>query len=289
VSATRFVTPPSVAEVVEVLGRAAADGEEARIVAGGTALMLLTKYGFYNPELLVSLRGSRAELLGVSHDAAGMTVGALVTLADLQRASGSIGLNGLRMAAGQIANPRIRSVATLGGHLAHADPHMDLPPALLAFEAMVTVTGRHGVRGLQIDELITGYYETSLTDDEVITAMRVPPTDEHTRSVYLKHTARSADDWPAVGVAAVARRDGKRLLSVTVALGAVESRPRRLTAVEGHVLATGGAHLDARREAAELAVQGLEPLADLHGSADYKAEMVRVHVRRALDSVLGGR
>src|SRR5262249_61634483 len=97
-----------------------------------------------------------------------------------------------------LANVRVRNVATVGGHLAHADPHMDLPPVLSALGAQVTIVGPAGGRTPAVEALSTGYYETVLPRDELITTLTVAPLRRR-RAAYLKCTTPSADDWPALG------------------------------------------------------------------------------------------
>jgi carbon-monoxide dehydrogenase medium subunit len=184
-----------------------------------------------------------------------------------------------------LSNVRIRNVATLGGHLAHADPHMDLPPVLLCLGARLRVHGPRGERWIALEDLYSAYYETTLARDELITQVVLPAPPREWAAAYVKFTALSADDWPAVGVAVSAvRRDGT-LGDVRVALGAATERAVRLHNVE--------AQLEGERPSAELvrragdsAAQEVRPLADLRGPAEYKREMVRVHARRAVDTVL---
>src|SRR5690606_16495632 len=99
-----------------------------------------------------------------------------------------------------LSNIRVRNVATVGGALAHGDPHMDLPPVLIALGASVTVAGPKGERSLAVEDLFAGYYETLLRRDELITEAVVPPTAGK-RAAYMKVTTRAAHDWPALGVA----------------------------------------------------------------------------------------
>ena len=101
----------------------------------------------------------------------------------------------------------MRNVATVGGALAHADPHMDLPPVLMALGARVVVQGKSGERTIPVDELFAGYYETVLAKDELISSLIVPAQDGR-RAAYLKVTTRAVHDWPALGVAVSVAADG---------------------------------------------------------------------------------
>jgi carbon-monoxide dehydrogenase medium subunit len=129
-------------------------------------------------------------------------------------------------------------------------------------------------------DLITGYYETSLAGDELIAALHVPVQPVGARAAYAKFTALSADDWPAVGVAVWSRRDGDAIAEARVVVGGATVRPTRMTAAED---ALRGTRDDAAfADAATAAALAVDPLADVRGSGEYKREMVRVHVERAL-------
>src|SRR5260221_317612 len=172
------------------------------------------------------------------------------------------------------AAPSVRNMATVGGHLAHGDPHMDLPPLLSALGANVTIAGPKGERGTSVEAIYAGYLETTLARDELITALSVPAMGSR-RAVYLKCTTRPADDWPALGMAVVL--DGQR---ASIVLSAATDKPTRLAAAEKILSASS---LDdkliqrAADAAREVRIEG-----DLHGSAAYKKHLIGVYLRRAI-------
>src|SRR5439155_10841872 len=132
----------------------------------------------------------------------GVRIGALTPLTDLERSPAiASALPVVHRALGTLSNVRIRNVATLGGHLAHGDPHMDLPPILLTLGARVWAVSPRGRRWVDVCDLFTGYYQTSLIKDELITAVEIAGQPPGVYCWYEKFTARSADDWPTVGVA----------------------------------------------------------------------------------------
>jgi carbon-monoxide dehydrogenase medium subunit len=183
-----------------------------------------------------------------------------------------------------LSNVRVRNVATLGGHLAHADPHTDLPPVLITLDARVIVTGPQGERTIAMQDLFAGYFETVLARDELITEVIVPPQAGR-RSVYLKVTTRSADDWPALGVAASLQADGNVIREARVAVSAATEKPVRLTEVEN--MLRGATLSDALlARAGDAAADEVETIDDVRGSADYKRQLVRVYVRRAIKQAL---
>jgi carbon-monoxide dehydrogenase medium subunit len=276
--------PASLDEAVSLLAR----DEVARPIAGGTALLLMVKSGLFQPETLISLRKLRPELSGVSRqDDGSLRIGAMTSLTELGRSPivremFPVITHTLRT----LSNVRIRNVATLGGHLAHGDPHMDLPPVLLCLDARVRVRGPQGERWIRLEDLYAGYYETTLARDELITEVVVPAPAPRSGATYVKFTALSADDWPAVGVAVSAVRHDGSLGEVRVALGAATERAVRLASVEAQ-LEGKAPSADLVQQAGDSAAQEVRPLGDLRGSAEYKREMVRVHARRAVGGVLG--
>jgi len=247
-----------------------------RPIAGGTALMLMMKAGVFRPTRLVSLRRveDRHRRIELAPDGA-LHVGALVPLAALERSAEvrratPVIVEALRT----LSNVRVRNVATVGGHLAHADPHMDLPPVLMALGARVSVIGPSGERAIAVEELYVGYYDTVLAPNELIAALIVPPQGTR-RAAYLKCTARSADDWPALGVAVSLDGDSPR-----VAVCAATEKPMRLPAVES--VLRGVIDDAASRRAGEAAAETAEIVADARGTVPYKRQLLRVTVERAV-------
>src|SRR5215470_5110979 len=168
-----LVEPATLGEAITLLDP---DDDTVRPIAGGTALMLMMKAGVFRPTRLVALRrvadGDAIELAadGSLHLGAQATLGALERTKGLREAFPVISLT-LRT----LSNVRVRNVATVGGNLAHADPHMDLPPVLAALGAQVTVAGPNGERTVTVENLFAGYYQTVLARNELIAQVAVPP------------------------------------------------------------------------------------------------------------------
>jgi carbon-monoxide dehydrogenase medium subunit len=253
-----------------------------RAIAGGTAVMLMMKSGVFRPRRLVSLRAIEARFAGVETGPGGeLRIGALTPLAALERSAvvrreWPVIARALRT----LANVRVRNVATVGGHLAHADPHMDLPPVLSALGAHVTIAGPAGERTVPVEGLSTGYYETVLRRDELITTLIVP-AQARRRAAYLKCTTRSADDWPALGVAVTLELEGDVIRDAGVVISAATDRPTRLAAAEA-VLRGASVDEGTLARAGDAAADGLDIAGDARGSASYKRQLVRVYVRRAV-------
>jgi carbon-monoxide dehydrogenase medium subunit len=268
----------------EAIGLLDPDDLAVRAIAGGTALSLLVQSHIFKPTRLISLRRLNGELRGVHVEADGsLRIGALTTLTELERSPVlAISEPVLSRALHTLSNVRVRNVATVGGHLAHGDPHMDLPPILVTLGARVRAVSPRGERWIDVADLITGYYETSLAGDELIVKLHVPAQPPGSRAAYAKFTALSADDWPAVGVAVWIRREGETIAEARIAVGGATDHPTRMTSAEAALI---GGDADSAKFAAagDAAAAEVEPLGDLRGSAPYKREMVRVHVRRALE------
>jgi carbon-monoxide dehydrogenase medium subunit len=258
-----------------------------RPAGGGTALMLMMKAGVLEPSRLVSLHRIAASHNAIQAQPGCVEIGALATLSAIEHSPVvASALPVVTRALRTLANVRVRNVATLGGNLAHADPHMDLPPVLISLDATAVIASRAGERELPVAELITGYYETSLAPGELIVKVRVP-TRFAASAAYRKITTRSADDWPALGVAVALERTGAQVREARIAASAAFDRPVRLRPAEA-LLADAVVDEDLIRRCADAAADAADPVADERGSAAYKRELLRVHVARALREALHG-
>jgi carbon-monoxide dehydrogenase medium subunit len=271
--------PASLAEALHLLDP---DDPAVRPMAGGTALMLMMKVGVFRPSRIVSLRSIEERFSKIEKAEGGeIRLGAMATLSDLERSP--LVHRELPVVARTLpvlSNVRIRNVATLGGHLAHADPHMDLPPVLIALGASLSVAGPSRERTIAAEGLFSGYYETVLGRDELITEVRLPAQGRR-HAAYLKCTTRSVDDWPALGVAVVLAVENAVVNEARVVVSAATERPTRLAAVEGVLEGASVKEVPLDR-AAEAARDEVSVVGDARGSAAYKRELVGVYVTRAI-------
>jgi carbon-monoxide dehydrogenase medium subunit len=261
----------------EALALKAERGEDATVLAGGTFLGILINQRLVAPTCLLSLGGVPG-LDGI--DASDeLHLGAMARHRSVERAQPVWeGWPALARAFSLVASPRVRNQATVGGVLADADYASDPPAMLCALRARAVARSTAGERELPIDELITGYYETSLRADELITSVSVPRAD---RAVYRKFRSRSHEDRPCVSVAAALHGDELR-----VVVGAVAGTLQQLP--DACALASGS-RLDAE-VAAEIGSrysEAIEPLSDVRGSAAYRKRVIAVEVRRALLELRG--
>jgi aerobic carbon-monoxide dehydrogenase medium subunit len=274
--------PTSLAEAIKLLD---SDDAAVRPLAGGTALMLMIKAGVFRPSKLVSLRLVEPRYSAIVASGDGLRIGALSTLSSLER-SAEVRAHAplITRTLLRLANVRVRNVATVGGALAHGDPHMDLPPVLIALGAKVTVLGPSGARSLSLEDLFSGYFETVLEKNELISDVHIP-SQGGKKAAYIKMTTGSADDWPALCVAAVLEMEGKAVKCARVVASAATAKATRLASVE--TLLAGAAIDDPLlARAGGAAAEEAEILPDIRGSVAYKRELMRVCVRRAVRQAL---
>jgi carbon-monoxide dehydrogenase medium subunit len=259
-------------------------GEDAKVIAGGTALVIMLKQRLVVPDCLISLQ----KLHGLDHiDTSNgeIYVGALTTHRSVEQSPiVRTRLPALAETFHQVATIRIRNVATVGGALAHADPNQDSPVTLMVLGARVQLTSTTGTREVPLDEFFTDYYETVRQPDELVSEVIVPAPKPHSGSVYLKFLPRTADDYATVGVAASVTVDPstQSCEDCRIAMGCVASTPVRAQAAEA--LVRGQRLTQALAQEAGALAQGVtDPLSDARGSADYKRAMAGVFVRRALE------
>jgi carbon-monoxide dehydrogenase medium subunit len=261
-------------EAVDLL---AEHGDDAKLLAGGHSLLPLMRLRLAMPAMLVDI-GRVGDLSYVRDDGGQVRIGALTRHHDLEHSDllrSQVPL--LVEVAGQIGDPQVRHRGTIGGSVAHGDPASDLPAALLALRATLVARGPSGEREIAVDDFFTGFLETALAPDEMLTEIRVPAMDGAGWS--FQKFNRRAQDWAIVGVAAVLGAFGNGGAGPGVGLVNMGSMPLRAAAVEdalrnGENAAGAAAHAD----------EGTEPPDDLNASPDYRRHLSRVLVRRALEA-----
>ena len=279
-----YRTPKSLKEVHRELKEFGAD---AKLIAGGTALVIMMKQRLVRPSCLVSLRSVRG-LNGIALKDGGLRIGGLTTHREVE--TSSLVRRQLPLLAEtyrHVATISVRNMATVGGGLAHADPNQDPPPTLMVLGAILKASSADGSRVIPLEEFFTDYYETVLKPDEIITEVSVPRLPANSGGAFVKFLPRTADDYATVSAAAVVTLDRARKIftDVCIALGSVGTTPIRAREAEA-VLRGQPVKREALREAAEKVRQAVDPVSDFRGSAAYKKEMAVVFVRRALEMAL---
>ena len=271
-----ILEPRSIQEACNILAE-----EDVKVIAGGTALLILIKQGLFVPKTLLNLKKIKGSGEITYNHQDGLRVGGLATIYDVESAPAVREHYPLvAQACHVVANIRIRNMATIGGNLAHADYQSDPPAALVALDASVELTNRNAVRTVKLTDFLVGMYETGLARDELLTALLLPPPPLNSRETYLKFTTRSSEDRPCAGVAATARYSGGICEEVRVVVGAVSPTPVVVIdrdAVQGKELTS-----DVIEKIALRAEAAVDPIDDLRGTANYKRHLVKVLVGRAL-------
>jgi carbon-monoxide dehydrogenase medium subunit len=252
-------------------------GEDAKLLAGGHSLLPMMKVRLAQPAVLIDI-ARLTELSGIRIDGDEVVIGATTRHADLARsevlaAEAPI----LAYAAAQVGDPQIRHRGTIGGSVAHADPSADLPMTLLALGATIEITGPAGTRAVSVDDFFVGPFESALSPDEILSAIRVPRGSASKTGAgqawgYQKFVRR-ANDWAIVGVAACRGR---------VALASMGGTPLRARATEDAL--RSGASIE---DAAALAAAGTSPGSDFHADSDFREHLARVLTKRALEGRTG--
>ena len=278
----KLVEPTTLQEAVDLLD---ADDPTIRPLSGGTALMLMMKSGLFVPSTLVSLQRVEDDCRGVTtQDDGSLKIGALTPLRMLEHSADVPTV--VRKTMKTLSNVRVRNVATVGGSLAHGDPHMDLPPVMTALGASVTVIGPSGERTVTLENLYEGYYETSLAANELIVSVSVPAPDG-IRAAYKKVTTRAAEDWPALGVAAAMTGEGAHITAAKIVVSAATEIPTRLYGAES-ILSGTAISEDVLKRASDAAAGEANLITDPQGSAAYKRELLKVTVGRVVRAALEG-
>ncbi len=267
--------------VAEASGLLAQYGEDARIYAGGTELVLAMKMGLLHYDHLVNIKGIAA-LSGVRFDAGAnaLRIGGATPHREIERAPVvRERFPAIAEMEAHVANIRVREVGTIGGNLCFAEPHADPGTLLQVYDAQVTLEKAGGKRTLPLEKLFVGPFEVAVEGDEVLTEIAVPALPPRMAAAYLKFGIL---ERPSVGVAVAVGLNGGGVSDVRIAVGCVGPVPRRMRESEamlkGKSLADAEAALPAAGEAAG---QAAEAVTDLHGSAEYKEHLVKVLIGRA--------
>jgi carbon-monoxide dehydrogenase medium subunit len=278
----RVLDPKSIADASADLQKY---GEDAKVYAGGSELLLLIRQGFVQYDYLVNVKGI-PELSKLGWNGNSLQIGSNVTHNQMERsAEVREHFPMLQDAEKLVANIRVRNIGTLGGNLCFGDPHSDPATALLVYNTQAKIAKKDAARSIPLDDFFVGLYETALEPDEVLTGFDVEPLPQGVGSAYLR-VARF--ERPSISAAVAASKKNDQLCCVRIAIGCVGPVPIRLSEleskVEGATLEEGQRIVkEARAHYSEI----LEPVDDLHGSAEYKTYMVGVMLSRGLAQATG--
>ncbi len=268
--------------VKEALAMLSEYGEDSKLIAGGHSLLPIMKLRLAQPAHLVDISGVR-ELASIREESGKILIGAMTThqaveASPLVRAK--LGL--LAECAAMIGDVQVRNRGTIGGSIAHADPAADYPAAVLALEAEIKIEGAGGARVVKADDFFLDLMTTAVRSGEIVTQVAFAPIPAGRGFAYLKHR-QPASGFATVGVAAmVALGKNGACENVRVGITGLGPKPFRAKAVEAALV--GKAPAQEIAAAAAHAADGIDALADIHASADFRAELARVYTRRALEN-----
>ena len=278
-----YHAPTSLDQVFDLLDKY---GDDSRVMAGGTALVIQMKQRLSQPGHVIGMRRV-GSLNAIESTPEGLRIGALCTQRQIEN-SELVGKEVPLVADTfrKVATPRIRNMATIGGGLVNGDPNQDPPPSLIALGASAVMTSKSGDRVVLLEEFFIDYYETDVQPGEILTSVMVPHAPVGSGSVYLKFLPRTADDYGTVNVAAVVSKEQDGTCKdVRIVLGAAGVTPIRAKDAEDAL--RGKPLTDENiRAAAVLVKDAVDPLEDFRGSADYKTDMAEVFARRAVEQAM---
>lgn len=272
-----YIAPKTLSEAVAVLG----GHENAKILAGGQSLIPLMRFRLASPAVLIDI--NRVEGLSYINEENGwLKIGAMTRESAIENSPlvhEKYSL--LADAASVISDPVVRNMGTVGGNLANADPGNDHPAVMLAYGAEVVAHGPEGERVIPITSFFLGLYESALAPNEILTEVRIPAAKPGSGGAYLK-LERKVGDFATVAVAAQVELDaGGNFTSVGIGLTNVGLTAIKATEAENFL--KGKAASDENiRQAAKLAAEAAQPIADVRGSEDYKRSLVKTYTTRAL-------
>jgi carbon-monoxide dehydrogenase medium subunit len=279
-----YHAPSTLREALDVVGQY---GDEARVLAGGQSLIPMMSLRLVRPANLVDLRRV-SSLRGIARRPGGLRIAAMTAQRELEESDEVRRYCPLLAeATSHIGYLEIRNRGTVGGNVANADPASELPAALLALGASIRLEGNRGARTVPADAFFVDAYTTVVAADEILTFIDVPDDPDATGAAFVEYTRRHGE-FALVGVAALATLSaegildrGRKVVRARIALSGAGPAPRRCVKAEA---CFDGAYPDAAtlNAAAETAAEEVDPDDDIHASATYRRQLVRVLVTRAM-------
>ena len=276
-----YYAPQTPGEVLNLVDRL---GNKAKILAGGTDLLIMMKEKMIKPEYLININDVK-EFKGISYEPGkGAVIGAVTKISEIEH-SDLIKEKyfALHQAAGELGSAQVRSMATIGGNSCHASPAAETPPPLVALGAQVVISSIAGEKDLPLEKFILGNRKTVLAEGEMLTKFILPEPIPRSASRYAYIGLRDAMEIDAVNMAVnlALEEDGRTVKSLKVVMGSVSPVPLVSVSVPG--ILVGREFNSALMEKAAIAASDeAKPISDVRASAEYRREMVAVLTRRLL-------
>lgn len=279
-----YVAPESLEEANRIL---AETGTSARLMSGGTDVIVAMKEKTLTPSLIVDIKNIPG-LNYLEYDPdEGLKIGALTTLRTIETSAFVKGnYPAVAQAAKYVASTQIRTKATMTGNICNASPSADTPPILIALDTVLTVQGPEGTRTVPVEQFYLGFKKVDLKPGEIVTQIRIPAMKKGQCAAYIKHAVRKAMDLAITGVAVSLMVEDGICRNARIVLGAVAITPVRAPKAEQILI--GQRITDELIELAASTAEGeCQPISDVRASAEYRKDMVRVFTKRALKQALG--
>jgi len=274
-----YVSPGTLSEAIEILQKY---GNDARVMAGGTDLLLGLKRGTIKAKVIIGLKNIKGLNHITIHRKKGLTIGATALLADVAKHRDiRKHYPSVASAAQGTANVQVRNMGTVIGNLCNASPSADNAPMLLALDGSLSIAGSDGNRRLSLNDFFKGPGITALKKSEIVTSVDVPIPEDHTGTCYLSLSARGKVDCTAVGVGVKLTLKGNRCTDVKIVIGACAPVPMRVIRAE-KILQGKRLSETQIEKAAKITLEEIQPITDLRASASYRSTVVEVLVKRAL-------
>lgn len=267
--------PKTVGEASEML---AEFGDNGRLYAGGTELLLAMKHDLLRYQHLVDVK-TIPELNKIELKNGAVMIGSTATHRAIERSAiVRQNLPAFAEMETHVANVRVRASGTLGGNLCFAEPHSDPATLLVALDAKAQIQGKSGSKTIGIERLITGSYETSLAADEILASVEIPVLSKTQRAAYLKFQLK---ERPTLGLALVLDVEGDHIKKSTAVVGSVSALPTQSQNANQLLIGSRAEVEKQLADAGEALAEAADPIDDLEGSADYKRHLIGVFLRRA--------
>lgn len=279
-----YFAPKTVAEACSLLSQYK---EEAKVIAGGQSLLIMMWQELVTPKYVIDIKGI-SDLEYINFDEKeGLRIGALTTHRAIEKSSLiRNGFNVLSEMELMLATVQTRNWGTIGGNLCHADPTGDPAPPLIAMNAKVKMVGSSGERVVALEDFFKDYFETVLQADEILTEIQVPQPPPHTGAACMKFALMEGDAAIVGAAVSITLEPGDGACKdARIVLGGVATVPMRAKRAE-KVLVGNKVEEDLIAEAAQVASEEARPTSDMHASAEYRTELVKVFVRRAARQAL---
>lgn len=267
----------------QAIGLLAAAGDDGRMLAGGTDLIIQMRAGVREPGQVIDAK-KIPELQTLSYDAqSGLRLGAALACCEIiDNPTVRQHYPGLVEAAGLIGSDQILARASVGGNVCNGSPAADTTPALIALNATCHIAGPNGTREVAVEDIVTAPGQTALAADELLVEFRIPAPPAKAADCYQRFIPRNEMDIAVVGVGSCVALDGDTCSAARIGLGAVAARP--LLAKEAGAALVGKPLDDAAIDAAaKLAQAAASPISDMRGTAEFRTHLVGVLTRRTLE------